>query len=111
MYITITSLELKGPSHFFKFAGMAMKVTRQLKANDGFVQFKKTGFWTVHYTMSLWETEKDLKNFARSGAHLEAMKRYREVAREIRTLTLAADKLPNWSMAKEMLVRNGKVIS
>lgn len=109
MYITITSLKLKGPLSFFKLAGMALHVARQLKASEGFVQYRKTGFWTSHYTMSLWKTEKDLKNFARSGAHLEAMKRYREVAKEIRTLTLAADKLPDWAMAKEMLVRNGKL--
>lgn len=111
MYITITSLELKGPLQFFKLAGMALQITKQLKGSEGFVQYKKTGFWTSHYTMSLWKTEKDLKNFARSGPHLDYMKRYREVASEIRTLTLAADKLPEWAMAKDMLLRNGKVVS
>ncbi|HMJ69307.1 MAG TPA: hypothetical protein VK508_10445 [Cyclobacteriaceae bacterium] len=110
MYITITSLELKGPFHFFKLAGMALLITRQMKTTDGFVQYKSTGFWTSHYTMSIWKTEKDLKSFARSGAHLDGMKRYREVASEIRTLTIAGEKFPEWSMAKDMLVKNGKVI-
>lgn len=111
MYLTITSLELKGPLSFFKLAGMALPITKQMKASEGFVQYKKTGLWTSHYTMSLWKTEKDLKNFARSGAHLESMKRYREVAVEIRTLTLAVEKFPDWAIAKEMLLKNGKVIS
>jgi heme-degrading monooxygenase HmoA len=111
MYITITSLELKGPLHFFKLAGIALSISRQLKSSEGFVQYKKTGFWTSHYTMSLWKSENDLKNFARSGAHLDAMKRYKDVAMEIRTLTLMADRFPAWSMAKEMLQKNGKVIN
>jgi hypothetical protein len=110
MYLTITSLELKGPFHFFKLAGMALQVTRQMKTSEGFVQYKATGLWTSHYTMSLWKTEQDLKNFGRAGAHLDSMKRYREVAKEIRTLTLAAEKFPDWGMAKEMLLKNGKVI-
>lgn len=111
MYITITSLELKGPLSFFKLAGMALAITKQMKASEGFVQYKKTGLWTSHYTMSLWKTEKDLKNFARSGAHLDSMKRFKDVAIEIRTLTLMAEKFPDWTMAKEMLQKNGKVVS
>lgn len=110
MYLTITSLKLKGPFHFFKLSIMGLKVSKQMKSAEGFVQFKKRGFWTSHYTMSLWRTEKDLKNFARAGAHLDAMKKYREVAWSVTTLTIAADKMPEWSMAKEMLLRNGKKI-
>jgi len=107
---TITSLKLKDPFRFLKIAGINMKVTKQLKSSEGFVQYKSTGMFTSVYTMSLWRTEKDLKNFAQSGAHRDAIKRYREVAHEVRTLTLAADKLPDWPMAKDMLKRNGKVI-
>lgn len=110
MYFTITSLKLKGPLHFLKVAGMTMKVTRQLKSSKGFVQYRSSGMWSSVYTMSLWKTEKDMKNFARSGAHLEVMKRYREVSSEIRTLTLAADKLPEWRIARDMLDRNGRVV-
>jgi hypothetical protein len=105
MYFTITSVKLKGPFSFIKLAGISSKVERQFKTSDSFVQCKSTGMWTEHYTMSLWKTEKDLTKF-----HLDAIKRYREVGHEIRTLTLAADKLPDWQMAKDMLTRNGKVI-
>jgi hypothetical protein len=111
MYITITSLELRGPFHFFKLAGMALQITRQMKTSEGFVHYKSTGLWTSHYTMSLWKNEKDLRSFARSGAHLDGMKRYREVAKEIKTLTIAGEKLPEWSIAKDMLKKNGKVIA
>ncbi|HZY79020.1 MAG TPA: DUF3291 domain-containing protein [Cyclobacteriaceae bacterium] len=105
MYFTITSVRLKGPFSFFKLAGISSKVARQLKGSEGFVQHKSTGMWTEHYTMSLWKTEKDLMK-----SHLEAIRCYREVADEIKTLTLAADKFPDWQIAKDMLSRNGKVI-
>ena len=60
--------------------------------------------------MTLWETEHDLKEFARSGSHLEAMKNSRQIAKEIRTLTIDAEVLPNWKEAKKML-EGGKVIT
>lgn len=65
--------------------------------------FKKQGFWTKHYTMTLWNSEEELKDFAKSGAHLDAMKESSKIAKEIRTLTIDADSLPNWKDAKQML--------
>lgn len=109
MKLTITSLELKGIFRFFPFAGMAMHVVRQLQGS-GHIAFKKRGAWTKHYTMSLWHTEEDLKQFARSGAHLEAMRNSKKVAKEICTLTIDADKMPEWPDAIRMLKQNGKVI-
>ena len=59
--------------------------------------------------MTLWENEAQLKEFARSGAHLEAMKISAKMAKEIKTLTYDADTLPNWKTAKIKL-KNGKSI-
>ena len=65
----------------------------------------------MHYTMTLWESEEDLKAFAASGAHLEAMKKGASIAREIRTLTIDATELPDWKTAKKMLEKEGKSIT
>jgi hypothetical protein len=108
MKVTITSLELKNPFKFFALSLSAMAIIRQLKATR-YKAFKKKGLWTRHYTMTLWKNEEELLDFARSGAHLEAMKQSRKIAREIRTITIDADKLPSWNEAMEML-RNGKII-
>ena len=70
---------------------------------------KKKGFWTMHYTMTLWNNENDLKQFAHRGAHLEAMKNSKSLAREIKILTVDAEVLPDWSTAKKMLSEQGKV--
>jgi len=107
MKASITSIELKGPMKFFALSSQALKVTKQLKATNH-IAFKKSGFWTKHYTMTLWKSEEELKAFAQSGAHIEAMKASKEIAKEIRTITIDTDKLPNWKEAKNLL-QNGKV--
>lgn len=104
MKATITSLELRSPWQFFSLSANALKILKQLKTTKH-LDFKKRGFWTTHYTMTLWESEEQLKNFASSGAHLEAMKKSKQIAKEIRTLTIDAEKLPDWKEAKELLLK------
>ena len=108
MKATITSIELKGPLKFFILSSEALKILKQLKSSR-YKDFKKKGFWTKHYTMTLWENEKDLQDFARSGAHLEAMKKGQNIAKEIRTITIDTETLPSWKEAKALL-KNGKVM-
>lgn len=61
----------------------------------------------MHYTMTLWKNEEELKAFAASGAHREAMQKGASIASEIRTLTIDAEQLPDWKAAKEMLLKQG----
>ncbi len=79
-----------------------MNILKQLKTTNC-KAFKKRGIWTKHYTMTLWESEQQLKDFARSGAHLEAMKTSKSIASEIKTYTYDADKLPDWNSALKLL--------
>jgi len=102
MKVNITSIELKSPFKFFPLSRYALSILRQLKTTDC-KDFKKRGIWTMHYTMTLWENEEQLKAFAKSGAHLEAMKKSATIAKEIKTLTIDADKCPNWKVAKKLL--------
>lgn len=102
MKATITSIELKGPLKFFALSTHALRILKQLKATK-YKDFKKRGIWTKHYTMTLWNNESELKEFARSGAHLDAMKKSKQIAKEIRTITIDADTLPSWEEAKKLL--------
>jgi hypothetical protein len=108
MKATITSIELKGPLKFFALSANALNILRQLKATQC-KDFKKRGFWTTHYTMTLWNSESELKEFAKSGAHLEAMKKSKQIAKEIRTITIDTETLPSWEEAKRLLA-NAKVL-
>ncbi len=102
MKATITQIELKTPLHFFKLSWYALNILKQLKTTN-YVDFKKTGIWTNHYTMTLWKDENDLMKFARSGAHLQAMKESKKIAKRIKTVTIDVEELPNWKRAKEIL--------
>lgn len=108
MKVVITSIELRGPFKFFSLSASALKILKQLKATNS-LDFKKRGIWTKHYTMSLWNNEQEMRDFAMSGAHLEAMKTSKKIAKEIRTVTIDADKLPDWTTAIKLL-ETGKVI-
>jgi hypothetical protein len=111
MTITITSLKLKHWWGFFIMSYLALKIIWQTGMQKGFVEMKNTGFGYLHFTLSVWESEALVKDFARSGAHLEAMKSSRKLATEIRIYTFQSDQIPNWKEAKEMLVEHGRVIS
>ena len=102
MKVTITSIELKSPFKFFPLSRYALGIVRQLKTTNC-KEFKKRGIWTMHYTMTLWENEEQLKTFAKNGAHLEAMKKSAAIAKEIKTLTIDAEKCPDWKTAKQLL--------
>ncbi len=100
--ITITSIYLKGPLKFFPLSLKALRIMKQLNATNC-LAMKKRGIWTKHYTMTLWENEQQLKDFARSGAHLKAMQEGKDIAKEIRSITMDADTFPSWKEAKELL--------
>ncbi|MEM7039540.1 MAG: DUF3291 domain-containing protein [Bacteroidota bacterium] len=108
MKVVVTYLELNSPWRFFVLANYSRKIIQQLRKTNC-VKYKSRGFWTKHYTMSLWNTEEEMKTFAREGAHKIAMQSSRKVAREIRIHAYDADALPDWKTAKSQLMKEGKV--
>jgi hypothetical protein len=111
MTVTITSLKLKSLWQFFKLSYLSMYIVMEMKKEKGFIKFKNTGFGYMHFTISAWESEDDLKRMAYQGkAHVNAMKKMRDVAAEIGTYTYSANKFPDWKTAKELLKSRGKFI-
>ena len=110
MIITVTSIRLKSVWYFFRLSMFGYKIQKQAKSEKGFIKMKNTGFGYDHFTLSAWQSEADLKRFARSGEHLAAMKHTRELATEVRTYTYSSEKLPDWSNAKKLLKEKAKVL-
>ena len=102
MKLSITYLELHSPFHFFELSSKVLKIMKQLK-NTSCNTYKTSGFWKKHYTMTLWEDAQEMKEFARSGAHLEAMKASSKIAKEIKVVTIDGDQLISWKEAKEII--------
>jgi len=110
MYVTVTKIELRSPWKFFPLSLNALKIIFQLRKDKACIKYKTKGFWTTHYTMSLWKSEEDLKTFARSGAHLYAMKQSSRIAKKIITLSFPGTELPGWSEAREK-IEQGKILN
>jgi len=110
-YITITSLKLKSAWGFFKLSWFGYKISNQAKAEKGFINMKNTGFGKLHYTLTQWQTQEDLKRFAHSGEHLKAMKESARLASEIYTYTYPGEQMPDWRTAKKLLLQNGKPLT
>jgi len=110
MLVVITSIELRSPFKFFALSHHALQIIKQMKLS-GSLAYKSTGFWTKHYTMSLWDMHEAMKEFSRTGAHLEAIKKSIEIAKEIRVLSIEAEGLPEWKTAKARLFNEGKILN
>lgn len=110
MWVTITSLRLRSIWGFFKLSWFGLKISTQAKGEKGFVGIKNTGFGFMHYTLTQWQTEADLKRFAQSGAHREAMKSSAALATEIKIYSYQSDTLPGWAAAKSLLAEKGRSV-
>lgn len=110
MIATITYLELKSPFKFFALSRKALDIVNQVKKTNA-IAYKSTGFWTKHYTMTLWQNHQEMREFAMSGAHKESMKHSAKIAKEIRTYTFETESLPSWSKAKSLIMAEGKVLN
>jgi hypothetical protein len=109
MTVTITSIKLKSAFKFFPLSYLALRIIRQLSGTN-YLNKDTWGVWTLHFTVTAWNSEQELKDFARSGPHLEAMKQSAKIAEEIRTLTQEMDHFPTRKEARKLLAEQGSVI-
>lgn len=110
MLLSITSILLRSPLGFFELSNHGRKIYGQLDKTQGCIVKKNTGFWKLHYTMTAWQSAADMKAFAQSGAHAEAMKVSAKLATEIRILTIEMDEIPDWATAKALVAAQGSVM-
>jgi len=110
MIINVTSIHLRSWWKFFALSYYAMHIVRQTKVQPGFIKMKNTGFGYDHYTLSVWKDEESLRRFARSGAHLAAMKKSSALATEIRTYSFSSESVPSWKEVRDLLKEKGKIL-
>ncbi len=111
MFITVTSIKLRSVWYFFKLSLNGMRIVKQTKHEKGFIKMKNTGFGYLHYTLSAWQSEEDIKRFSRSGAHLAAMKETRNISTEVKIYTYSAAEMPAWKEAKNLLNEKGRTLT
>lgn len=110
MIVVVTSIRLKSIGHLLHFVRLTSRSVQQLKKDYPHVIFKASGFWKTYYTLTGWNDAAEMKRYATSGAHLEAMKSSSKVAARIQTVIFESTDFPSWQEAKEKLI-TGKIIT
>ena len=111
MVITVTSIKFRKLRHFFILSYLGLKIQLGIKSKSGFIKMKNTGFGCLHYTLTAWRNESDMKAFACADEHAEAMKWSRKIATEIRIYTFETEEIPDWKNAKNLVSEKGRIIS
>jgi heme-degrading monooxygenase HmoA len=112
MIITLTSVQLKSLWRQFSLFSLVVQIIQQTKSQKGFIKMETSkGLGYTHYTISVWNNEADLRAFARSGAHLKAMKESSKIATRVTTYTYQTEIIPDLASAKKLLKEKGKVLT
>ncbi len=111
MLITLSAIRLRKLWYYFPLTYNAMFVVLQIRKQKGFILMKNTGFGYWHYTLSVWESEADMKAFSHTGRHKKAIQMGPKLATEVRLHTYRADKLPSWKEVREIMKSEGRVIT
>lgn len=108
--LSITYIELRSPWLYFSLSLSGMTIVKSIKSL-GCLGWKSTGFWTSHYTMTLWESADALPKFVRDHAHRTAMGKSKKLATEIRIITIPSEQMLPWRDAKALVRSQGRVFN
>ncbi|MFS0785260.1 hypothetical protein ABC345_02625 [Shouchella sp. 1P09AA] len=105
MIVSVTRLHIRSVRHLPIFAWLTLRSHIHIREAKGLVQssYHKEGLFT-YWTMSIWETEEDMKAFRNQGAHLEAMRCSRQLADELQYVRFEVE-TPDiqWEACKQRL--------
>jgi hypothetical protein len=109
VYISITGLRIKGPLAFFGFWRHAIPSKFQADKAPGllFIDLKTVN--RFHHTFTAWENKQAMQTYLRRGAHLRAMRVFREIATG-KVIGYEAQSLPSWEEALRIWAEQGKTV-
>lgn len=103
MYVSITHIELTSPAKFFQLAASVRKMVRMAEKHHACLEVKTHGFWTHHYTLSLWESKDEMDTFFSKNDLGSAFKSRHHWVRQVRNYAYQDDVLPTLVEAKVLL--------
>ena len=113
MIVVATRLQLRGWRHLRRFFGLNGEIKAQLRADSGVVRYRRRAdFLRLRfYTQSIWRESAAIDDFVRSGAHLQSMIVFEEIAdRDASAFLrweLPGPKFPTWREARARLTTGG----
>jgi hypothetical protein len=107
MHISITGLKPKGLMGFFRFWRLAIPSFGQAKTAKGnlFCEVRRINGYQC--TLTAWEDKAIMREFMKSGVHLQAMKSFHKIATG-KTYGYESDAIPTWKEAFELLDKQGR---
>jgi hypothetical protein len=101
VYVSITGLKVKNFFASFTFWRHAIPSKVQAEKSTGlmFLDVKRKG--SYHFTLSVWENRAAMIAYRNSGAHLAAMKAFRNIATG-KIYGYEARSIPTWDEAIEL---------
>ncbi|TAL40524.1 MAG: DUF3291 domain-containing protein [Chitinophagaceae bacterium] len=61
--------------------------------------------WLKGYTLTVWKTIDDMKNFRNTGPHKEAMRNVKRLTSRYKTFNWETESVPGWEEATEQLIK------
>lgn len=98
MYVSVTGLKVKSIWKLPRFWWHAIRSFRQAQRAPGVLSVAVRNLNGYQHTLTCWESRKAMLAFMRGGAHLEAIRAFRDIATG-RTIGFEADATPDWDGA------------
>lgn len=98
MHVSVTGARTCGPVAELRFWRHAVPSMAQAHAAPGCLHADARTVDGVHHTLTAWESEDAMRAYARSGAHLVAMRAFDAIAMG-ETVTYDAERVPSWDEA------------
>ncbi|MXV91371.1 MAG: DUF3291 domain-containing protein [Acidimicrobiia bacterium] len=109
MIVVATRLQLRGWRHLRRFFAINGEIKAQLRDDPGVVRYRRRAdFLRLRfYTQSIWRESAAIDDFVRSGAHLQSMVVFDEIADRDASAFLrwevSTQKFPTWHEARRSL--------
>jgi hypothetical protein len=106
-YVSITGLKPKNFWSILRFWRHAIPSKMQADTAPGILFSDVKRIKDIQHTLTAWESETHMKNYIRSGAHLQAIKVFREIAVG-KTFGFESDRIPSWDEVHDLWLERGK---
>lgn len=108
-YVSITGLQLNSLLHLPAFMWHAVRSMNQAQKAPGNISVDARSINGVRHTLSVWQSEADMRAYIKSGAHLKAMKAFQDIAHG-KTFGFEAQTAPTWNDVHRLWIEKGRPI-
>lgn len=107
VYVSITGLRVKAWRYVPRFAWHAFRTMRQARRASGNLRAEVKTIDGVQHTLTVWESEADMRRFLYRGAHRVAIAAFPAIASG-KTFGFETDRVPDWDEVHALWHKRGR---